>query len=88
MGEIVHFRSRPSSATAEPFDGAGYHDPLGADDEFDAVLLAEASRAAQAAAERYERERRHERELLARIEALTRENAALKARLEAMGDED
>jgi hypothetical protein len=85
MGEIVHFRSR-SVAVGASSGSPDYCDPMGPDDDFDEALLVEASRAARAAADRYERERRHERELLARIEALTRENARLKAELEAMDD--
>ena len=44
-------------------------------------MLGAAYEAAFAAAERYERERRKERELYARVDALTRENARLKAEL-------
>jgi hypothetical protein len=71
MGEIVRFRHRAPPAPAPALYD---HDP---EDE----MLAEAYGAAFAAAERYERERRKERELYARVEALTRENAKLKAEL-------
>jgi hypothetical protein len=89
MGEIVRFRlpqsvpatpvarhaSAPFGYPAQDFDG--YPDDIAADDP----LLDEAYAATFAAAERYERERRRERDLQARIDALTRENARLRAEL-------
>jgi predicted RNase H-like nuclease (RuvC/YqgF family) len=73
MGDILPFRMAVPASRVEEGDDA--------DDQ----LIADAYKAAQAAAERYERERRQERELRARVEALTRENARLKAELARRG---
>ena len=73
MGDIINFR-RPQPAPApEDFD------------EFDEGLLRTAYDAAHAAAQRYERERRRERDLMTRIDTLMRENAKLRAKLGRQG---
>jgi hypothetical protein len=77
MGEIVRFRHRASPPAPAPAVSYDY-DP---EDE----MLGAAYEAAFAAAERYEREQRKERELYARVDALTRENARLKAELAKRG---
>jgi hypothetical protein len=73
MGEIVHFRRPQPVQPLEDFD------------EFDEHLLRTAYNAAHAAAEQYERERRRERDLMIRIDALMRENAKLRAKLRKQG---
>lgn len=79
MGDVVHFR-RVERSQRVPAPGVenGSGEYLPEDDD---SLLFEAYGAAHAAAERYERERRKEREMLLRLEALTRENVRLKAEL-------
>jgi len=79
MGEVIRFR-RP-----EPAPPSAYDDEVSYDD-FDEQLLRTAYDAAHAAAERYEKERRRERDLMTRIDTLMRENARLRARLRKRPD--
>ncbi|PSC02787.1 hypothetical protein SLNSH_22355 [Alsobacter soli] len=69
MGELVRFPRQPAPVTI---------DELYAVDE---TLIAAAYGEAKAAAERYEQDRRRERQLVARVDALRRENARLRAEL-------
>jgi acyl-CoA reductase-like NAD-dependent aldehyde dehydrogenase len=82
MGEILDFIPRAKAPTPEAWDGqAEGQSPWDADE----ALVSEAYAAAYAAAERYKREQRKERELHSRIDALMRENAKLRAELAARG---
>ena len=76
MGEVIRFR-RPQPAPAPTLEDF---------DEFDDRLLQTAYDAAHAAAERYEKERRRERDLMTRIDTLMRENARLRAKLRKRSD--
>jgi hypothetical protein len=79
MGEIIEFNRRPQASIPPDACQASEQNPWQPDED----LVGEAYAAAFAAAERYDRERRKERETHARIEALMRENARLRAELAA-----
>lgn len=82
MGEILDFIPRPKTPIHDAWENqADEQSPWEPDED----LVGEAYAAAYAAAERYKRERRKERELHSRIDALMRENARLRAELAARG---